>query len=152
MSVTETQPERRFILPADYYSSASPQPILPSWVKFGCGGLALLALLVMFAGGAWLASGGMIDFMDLVLGMSLGEMRPMYQSDVTEADKNELEKEFETLRENVRNHSVAIQQLDPVLQAMRRATGDAKVTREEVREMTAAARQARAVKRARPPK
>lgn len=146
MSVTETQPERRFILPAEYYSSATPNPILPAWVKFGCGGLSLFALLVIFAGGAWLASGGMTDFMDLVFGMSMGEMRPMYTKDVADADKSALDHEIETLRANLRNHKVSIQQLDPVLQAMRRATSDAKVTPAEIEEITAAAKKINAAK------
>ncbi|MGN6186708.1 MAG: hypothetical protein ACTHQM_23985 [Thermoanaerobaculia bacterium] len=149
MSVTETQPERRLVLPAEYYSSETPRPILPSWVKYGCGGLSLFVLIVVFAGGAWLAGGGMVDFMDLVFGMSMGEMRPLLTKDVTDAQKQTLEKEIETLRANLRERRITVQQLDPMLQAMRRATSDTKVTPAEVEEMTAAARKLNAAK---PPK
>ena len=146
MSVMETQPERRFVLPAEYYSSETPRPILPSWVKYGCGALSLLVLLIVFAGGTWLAGGGMVDFMDFVFGMSMGEMRPLLTKDVSEAQKQSLEKEIDTLRTNLRERRISIQQLDPMLQAMRRATSDTKVTPAEVDEMTSPARKLNSVK------
>jgi hypothetical protein len=140
MSVMESQPQRRFILPADYYSSATPDAVLPPWAKFGCGGLALLVLILVFAGGAFLSSGGMVQLMDFVFGTTLGEMRPMYQKDVTEPQKRAFESEIETLRKNMREGKVAIPSLDPIMQAMRRAASDSKVTAAEVDEMTAAAK------------
>ena len=146
MSVIESQAEKRFIFPAEYYSSATPKPILPSWATFGCGALSVFALIVVFVGGAWLSRGGMVDFMDLVFGMTLGEMRPLYQKDVTATQKSALETEIETLRANLRSRKVGIQQLDPMLQAMRRATSDTKVTAAEVDEMVATAKKVNAAK------
>jgi hypothetical protein len=140
MSVTESQPQKRFILPAEYYSSATPEAVLPRWATFGCGGVALFVLVLVFAGGAFLASGGMVQLMDFVFAATLGEMRPMYQKDVTPAQKSAFEAEIETLRKNMREGHVAVPHLDPVLQAMRRATSDSKVTAAEIDEMTAAAK------------
>lgn len=146
MSVTETHPKRRLILPAEYYSTATPEAVLPSWATFGCAGLSVLVLILVFAGGAYLSSGGMADLMDMVLGMSLGEMRAIYTKDVTPAQKTALDAEIETLRRNMREGRVTIQRLDPMLQAMRRATSDSKVSGAEVDEMIAAARKLNAPK------
>jgi hypothetical protein len=140
MSVTESHPERRFVLPAEYYSSATPDAMLPAWVKFGCGGLSLLIMLLVFVGGGYLASGGMVDLMDLVFSMSVGEMRPMYTETVTAAQKAEVEQEIELLRRNLREGKVRVQQLDPVLQTMRRATDDGKVDAQEATSLVEAAR------------
>lgn len=140
MSVTESHPERRLVLPAEYYSSATPNPMLPAWVKFGCGGLSLLIMLLVFVGGGYLASGGMVDLMDLVFGMSVGEMRPMYTETVTAGQKADIEKEIELLRRNLRDGSVRVQQLDPVLQSMRRATDDGKVDAQEATSLLEEAR------------
>ncbi len=140
MSVMETQAERRFTLPADYYSTATPSALLPSWATYGCGALSGLILILVFAGGAFLSSGGMVDLMDMVFGMTLGEMRSIYTSDVTPSQKASLEAEIETLRRNVRDGRVTIQRLDPMLQSMRRAAADSKVSGAEVDEMIAAAK------------
>lgn len=146
MSVTETQPIRRLILPAEYYSTATPAAVLPSWATFGCGGVAVLVLILVFAGGAYLSSGGMVDMMDMVFGLSLGEMRAIYTKDVTPAQKTALDTEVETLRENLRKGRVPVPRLDPMLQAMRRATSDAKVSAAEVDEMIATAKKLNAPK------
>jgi hypothetical protein len=140
MSVTESQPQSGVRWPADYYASETPRAILPSWAKYGCGGLSVFLLILIFAGGVFLANGGMVDLMDMVFSMTVAEMRPMFAKDVTEAQKQALDTEIGTLRKNLRDGKVGVPKLDPVLQAMRRATSDAKVTSGEVDEMISAAR------------
>ncbi|HEY0139323.1 MAG TPA: hypothetical protein VGF48_00430 [Thermoanaerobaculia bacterium] len=132
-------PPRGFRRPADYYSSASPQSVLPQWVSLGCGGLATLALIVIFAASFWISSSGFGQFIDMTLGMSLGEMRGMYAKDITESDKKELEAEVERMRGHLREERIATTKLQPFLQALSRSTRDGSVTAQEVEQITAEA-------------
>jgi hypothetical protein len=142
MSVPETSAPRRISWPADYYSGPSPQAVLPRGVTYGCGAASVVVLILVFAGGAFLSSGGMVDFMDLVFGMTMGEIRGMYTNDVTEPQKKELEASIESLRKSVRERKVAVGKLDPVLQTMRKTMSDTKLNPAEVQQVTAAARKA----------
>lgn len=146
MSEPETVAGRRFLWPADYYSGPAPRAVLPRGVTYGCGAVSLVALLLIFAGGVFMASGGLVQFMDLALGMSMGEVRGMYTADVTPAQKKELETAMETLRKGIREEKISVAKLDPVLQSMRRGIADQKMQPSEVDTVTAAARMA-----ARPP-
>ena len=146
MSEPESMASRRFVWPAEYYSGPSPVAVLPRGVTFGCGAAALVALLLIFAGGAFMASGGLVDLMDLTLGMSMGELRGMYTSDVTPAQKKEVDDAIEQLRSGMRDRKVSVARLQPVLETMRKAIGDKKVTPAEARSLTAAARKATASK------
>jgi hypothetical protein len=134
-------PRRRIYRPADYYSSASPERVLPRWAPYGCGGASVLVLIIVFAGGAWLASGGFTQMMDLVFGMTMGEMRGMFAKDVTAAQKAALEREVESLRQNLRGEKVSVQKLQPLLEAIRKATDDKRVDRREVEWITALAKE-----------
>ncbi|HEX2059515.1 MAG TPA: hypothetical protein VHK90_02135, partial [Thermoanaerobaculia bacterium] len=62
MTVPENSERRRFVWPADYYSSASPERVLPRGVAFGCGAASLVVLLVIFIGGALVSRGGFTEF------------------------------------------------------------------------------------------
>ncbi|MEA2462515.1 MAG: hypothetical protein QOJ98_262, partial [Acidobacteriota bacterium] len=106
MSVPETTGKRAFVWPADYYSSATPAPVLPSALAYGCGAASLLVLLIIFVGGAFVSGSGLSNFMDMALGMSLGEMRGMYAAEVTPARKQSLEAEIETMRTGLRGGKV----------------------------------------------
>lgn len=147
MSEPETIGERRrFAWPADYYSGPSPVAVLPRGVTFGCGAASIAALLLVFAGGAFMASGGLVQLMDFTFGMSMADVRGMYAADVTSAQKKELEAAIEQLREGLRNGKVAVAQLQPVLETMRQGIKDKKLTPSEVQALTAAARKATASK------
>ena len=143
----EPLPQRRFLWPADYYSGPTPTPVLPRWAPYGCGGAAVLVLIIVFVGGAFLAGGGFVQLMDMVFGMTLGEMRGMYNPEVAAVQKTALENEIEALRKNLREEKISPASLDPVLQAMRRGTSDEKLTAAEVQEITAAAKKANAAKK-----
>jgi len=144
MSVSETPSPRRFTLPADYYSSPTPAPRAPKGLVFGCGAASLVALLGVFAGGAFLSGGGMYTLMDFVISTTRGEMRGQYTADVTAAQKDALDEELDTLLENLRAKKIAITSLDPTLQAMRGASIDQKLTHDEVDAIVAAAKKANA--------
>jgi hypothetical protein len=128
--------------PADYYSEPTPPAVLPSAVTFGCGAVSVLILAIVVAGGVWLSSGGMAQFIDFALGMSMGEVRGMYTSDVTEEQKTSLEREVTALRTNLRENRVSVASVQPFLEAIRKTTGDSKVNRDEITKLQAAAQTA----------
>ena len=111
-------------------------------MTFGCGAASIVALILLAGTGFWMASGGIVDFMDLVFGMSMGEVRGMYASTVSSEEKKELEKAIEVLRGNLRSGKVPVAALDPVLQSMRKGIADKKMESSEVRALAAVARKA----------
>lgn len=116
--------------------------MLPRGVTFGCGAASVVALIILAIGGAWMASGGIVDVMDLTFGMSMGEVRGMYTPDVTAAQKKALEEAIESLRENLRTRKIPVANLNPVLQTMRNGISDKKMQPADVEALTAAARKA----------
>lgn len=140
MSELESTPPRRFVWPAEYYSGPTPAAVLPRGVTFGCGAASLVALLLLFAGGAFMASGGIVDLMDLALGMSMGELRGMYAADVTPAQKKEVDDAIEQVRAGLRDKKVSVAQLQPMMETMRKAIADQKVTSAEAKTLADAAR------------
>ena len=135
MTVPETSEKRRFVRPADYYSSATPPPVLPRGVAYGCGGAAVLALMVIFAGGALLTGSRLMQFMDMALGMSLGEMRGQFAADVTPERRKSLDAEIETMRQNLRNEKISVADLQPFLQGLQSAINDRRVTAQEATQL-----------------
>lgn len=133
------EPPRGFRRPADYYSSPTPDPAFPMWLSLGCGALSLVVLLVIFAGGAWLSSGGFSQFLDMTLGMTMGELRGMYEPTVAAKDKDELEAEVRAMREHLRADRVTGAAIQPFLQSLRGTMGDNKVTTLETDQLTAVA-------------
>lgn len=138
-------PQRRFRWPADYYSTATPTAVLPPWATFGCGAAAVVVLIIVFAGGLFLGGGGLSQFMDFALGMSLGEMRGMYTAEVTKAQQETLDREMEAMRTRLRDKTIAVKDIQPVLQTMQKAIKDEKMTPAEVEQLTAAVRKASGV-------
>ena len=128
MTLPQSEEIQRRQWPADYYASATPAPVLPSWAAFGCGAASIVVLILVFAGGAWLSRGGFTDFMDIALGMSLGEMRGMYAADVTDDQKKALDASVEQMREALRSGQISVASLQPFMQAMQKAVADRKVT------------------------
>jgi hypothetical protein len=135
MTVSENPSRRAFVRPADYYSSGAPKPVLPQWAPFGCGAAAVVVLIIVFAGGAFLSSGGFTDFMDFAVGMSVNEMQGQYDKDVPAAQKKSLDDEIARLRKNLREHRISVTQLQPFLLKLRDVSSDKKVTAGEVHEL-----------------
>lgn len=135
---------RAFRLPAEYYSAplSDVKPILPAWVPWGCGSLAAVILLLMFAGGALMSGPRLAALIDIVVGMTLGEMKAMYAGDVTTALKGAFDAEVKNMREGLRDGRVSVQKVQPFLQSMQKAIGDEKVTAAELEGLTKIAREA----------
>ncbi len=140
MTVPETSEKRGFVLPADYYSSATPPPVLPRGVAYGCGAASAVALLIIFIGGALVSTGGLIQLIDLSLGSSLGQVRGMYAKDVTPAQKQSFESEVEKMREGMRTKKVSLANVQPFLQGLQSAVSDNKVTAQELQQLEATTR------------
>jgi hypothetical protein len=134
-NVPENVPARRFTWPADYYSGTTPKPVLPQWMPFGCGAAAVVVLVIVFAGGAFLSSGGFLEVMDFAIDMSASEMKGMYADDVSAAQKKSLDDAVVLLRKNMRDKKISIASMQPFLEALRNASGDRKVTVQEVAAM-----------------
>ena len=139
--VDVTRPRR---WPSDYYSAplSEVRPIVPKWVPWGCGGAAILVLLIMFATGALLTGSRLSAAIDLLLGMSVGEMKGMYTSEVSDQQKAALDAEITRMREALQAGRISVQEVQPFLQTMQRAVGDDEVTPAEAEELTRAARAA----------
>jgi hypothetical protein len=132
-------PAPAFRRPADYYSAPTPEAAFPRWLSLGCGAAALVVLIVVFAGGAWLAGGGFGDVMDLTIGMSLGELRGMFAKDLQAVDKDAFEKAVATMRTNVTEKRVGAASLRPFLQQLSASMRDGTASADEVRRLTATA-------------
>ena len=143
--VDVTRPRR---WPADYYAAplSEVRPVLPKWVPWGCGGAAILTLVVMVAAGALLTGSRLNALVDLALGMSLGEMKGMYTAGVTEQQKVSLDAEITQMREALQAGRISVKDVQPFMQALQRAVRDNEVTPAEADELTAAARAAAEVK------
>jgi hypothetical protein len=132
MTVSENPSTRRFERPADYYSGPVRSPVLPKWAPFGCGALAVVVLIIVFAGGAFFSSGGFVDLMDFVIGMTASEMKGHYAADVPAAQRKALDDEVVLLRKNLREEKVSVVNLQPFLERLSEASSDKKITTEEV--------------------
>lgn len=140
MTEPETHEPRRFVWPSDYYSAPTPPSVLPRGVTYGCGAASLVVLLLFFIGGALMSAGGMTQFMDMALGMSLGEMRGMYSADVSAPRKKTLETEIETMREHLRTERIPLTGLQPFMQTLQSSISDRRVTGAEAAQLEETAR------------
>lgn len=147
MTLPETEQRRRFQWPADYYSTATPAPVLPQWAALGCGVASVVILVLVFAGGAFLSRGGFTDFMDMALGMSIGEMKGMYGDDVTPPQRESLDAAIESMRQSLREEKISVASLQPFMQEMQKAVSDEKVTASEAQALEATARRITALGR-----
>lgn len=136
--------ERSSRWPCVYYAAplSEVRPILPHWAPFGCGGAAAILLLILLAAGALLSGERIKGVLDLMVGVTLGEMKPMYAADISTAQKEEFDAEVKRMRENLRAGKISVQKVQPFFQSMQKAVGDEKITAEEFRSLTDAARTA----------
>jgi hypothetical protein len=134
-------PPGAFRFPSAYYSAplSEVRPIFPKWVPAGCGIASAVIIVLLFAGGALVSGPALSQFMDFVLGLSLGEMRGMYAPEVTAQQKQHFDAEVKQLREGLRNNKVSVPNLQPFLKTMQTAIADGKVTPEEVDRLARAA-------------
>lgn len=132
-----------FQLPADYYSTP-PVAVLPRWMPYGCGAVSLFALLMIFAGGAFLSGGGFTVLLNYVLVSTSAEIKTMYASDVTADEKRDFEQEMKTLRANLDSGKVSPAGVQELLKKILAIGADRKASKEEIVELTNLARKANA--------
>ena len=135
---------QRFRFPAEYYSAplSDVKPVLPKWVPWGCGTAAAVFILLLFAAGSLLTGSRLAAFIDFTLGMSLGEIKGAYASDVGDEHKKAFDKEVGAMRENLRSERISVKDVQPFLRTMQKAIADETVTRVELEQLTNAAAQA----------
>ena len=143
-SSPHADPPRAFRLPADYYSTpaADVRPLFPKWVPVGCGTASAVLLVLLFAAGAIVTGPRLAQFMDYVVGSSLGEVKGMYAKDVTAGDKARFDAEVKQLRENLRSGKVSMQNFQPFLKQLQGVMTDKTVTHDEVDRLTKSAHEA----------
>jgi hypothetical protein len=144
------EPQRPFRFPADYYTAPLSEvtPIFPRWVPMGCGSASAVFLVLLFVAGAVFTGSYFGEFMDFIIGTSLGEVRSMYGPDVTMEQKERFETELETMRTALRGGNVPVQKLQPFMKSMQAAISDKRVTGQELDELTKAAHEATEAKKA----
>jgi len=125
-------------LPADYYSRprTEAERIAPRWLTMGCGALALVILIALFAGGALVSSGHAGQLVDLWFQTLQDELISQTDADVPSADKTTFVAEFTTLRQNVKAQKVKADDLLPLIRGIVDATKDHHVTRAELTALT----------------
>ena len=140
---------RPFRLPSEYYAAplAEVRPIFPKWAPYGCGAASAVFLVLLFAAGSLMSGERFGSLLDFVLGTSLGELRPMMQSEISAEDKAEFEAAVNAMRDGLRNGTIKVARVQPFLKEMQSAIGDSKVTEKELEALTKVARDA-----AKPPK
>ena len=136
--------QNRFRFPADYYSAplSEVKPVLPKWVPWGCGIAAAIFIVILFLVGSLMTGSRLAALVDMTVGMSVGEVKGAYASDVTEAQKAAFDKEVDSMRESLRDGRISTASIQPFLKTMQQAIKDEKVTGAEVEELTKAARDA----------
>ncbi|HVR39300.1 MAG TPA: hypothetical protein VMU84_09405 [Thermoanaerobaculia bacterium] len=124
-----------FRLPADYYSTP-PVAFFPRWVPFGCGGVSLFALLVIFVLGIFFAGEGFPILLDFALVSSTDEIKAMYADDVTPREKVAFEEEMKTLRTNIKTGKVPVVRVQPILQTILLVGEDKQADKNEIATLT----------------
>ena len=143
--ILPTPPEPRplpFRRPADYYSSplSEVRPIFHRAVPLGCGAASIVAILILFVGGAVAASGKGGTLFAALFGTMTDEIHGMFTKDVTAAQKSAFDAEMKTLRANLAEGKISMDALQPMLRTIRDTSGDSSVTAKETETLTKAAR------------
>ena len=143
-----------FPLPGDYYSApVEARPLVASWVPFGCGGAALLFLVVLFVGGSFVSSGGIAGMIDFAFGTLESEVERMFAADVTPAQRAAFASEMKTTRENIRTQKIGLKDVEPLMTVLKDASEDKLVNAAETGELMTALRKANAeAAKPKPPK
>lgn len=128
--------------PGEYYASpvTSRRPLFPRWVPFGCGAAAILALTILFIGGAIAGSGGAGMIFEMMFGAMQDEVDGMFTKDVQPAQKAAFDQEMKALRDRMKGPGVPLDRLQPLLRTIREASSDGHVTPQEADTLTSAVR------------
>jgi hypothetical protein len=128
---------RGFPLPAEYYSAppGDRRPLFAPWATTGCGSVAVLILLLLFAAGYLATHGGAMWLMTRFVSSSRKDIAAMYAKDVTASQKSDFDRGMAALQTNLGAKRVGLEALQPVLRDMRDAVLDEKVTSDEVKKL-----------------
>ena len=112
--------------------------MFPRWVPFGCGAASLVAISGLVVAGVLVGSGRASGLFAMLFSTMEGEIHGIMTKEVTPAQKAALDAEMKTLRSNLDAGKVSINHVQPLLQAIRDASLDDKVTPAETQKLTKA--------------
>jgi hypothetical protein len=138
--LSEITPEKPAAhVPADYYCTpvAEKDRMFPRWVPLGCGTASLIILIVLFAGGAFVNSGGGTRMFGWVFGRMQSELLAMCDKDVRPAQKTDFVAEMVTMEKRTEAGKVKSDDLLAVFRMIRDVAIDEHVTPAELDELTA---------------
>lgn len=127
-----TEPPDR---PADYYEGAPPpgeRKGCPRWIPIGCGAGGCLLLILLVGVSFWMFREGGGSLIGRLLGPLQTEVVRMAEPDVTPDQRATFEREMTRLRESLADGRVNLMQVQPVIDTIRDATGDRRVTSDEL--------------------
>lgn len=133
--ITPDKPASR--LPADYYSSPpSQQRMVPRGLTFGCGAVALLILVLMFAGGAFVNGGGGTRLVRGFFTRIQTELLQQCGKDVKPQQKTAFAAEYSAMQDRITAGKVKSDDLLDVFKSIRDDSEDGVVTSAELEQLT----------------
>ena len=133
--ITPDKPDTR--LPADYYCSPVPaERMFPRGLTLGCGTAALIILILMFIGGAFVNGGGGTRVIHAFFGRLQGELLQQCSRDVTRQQKTAFAAEFSAMQNRISAGKVKSDDLLGVFTLIRDDASDNVITPAEIDELT----------------
>ena len=133
--ITPDKPATR--LPADYYSSpVSGRRMFPRGLTLGCGTTALIILILMFIGGAFVNGGGGTRLIHGFFGRLQQELLQQCSRDVTPQQKTTFAAEFSAMQNRISAGKVKSDDLLGVFTLIRDDSSDNVITPAELDVLT----------------
>ena len=123
--------------PADYYAAPPRASRFPKWVPLTCGVVAIVAIGVMAMVGMFLQSGGLAKLVAIAFGQMSSDAERMFDDGVAPDARAAFKQSLLAVRDGIADGTVELESALPLLQAMQKATGDGKLSTDEVEELTA---------------
>lgn len=123
--------------PADYYAAPPRASRFPKWVPLTCGIVAIVAVAVMAMVGIFLQSGGLGKLVAIAFGQMSSDAERMFDDGVAPDARAAFKKSLLAVRDGIADGTVELESALPLLQEMQKATGDRKLSTDEVEELTA---------------
>ncbi|MCM2316927.1 MAG: hypothetical protein NDJ92_17400 [Thermoanaerobaculia bacterium] len=122
--------------PADYYAAPPRAPRFPRWVPLTGGVVAIVAIGVMAMLGMFLQSGGLAKLVAIAFGQMSSEAERMFDSGVAPDARAAFKQSLLAVRDGIADGTVELESALPLLQEMQKATGDRKLSIDEVEDLT----------------
>lgn len=123
-------------LPADYYAAPPRASRFPKWVPLTCGVAAIAAIGVMAVIGMFLQSGGLAKLVAIAFGQMSSDAERMFDDGVAPDARAAFKQSLLAVRDGIADGTVELESALPLLQEMQKATGDRKLSIDEVEELT----------------